>query len=303
MEESTYKLIRNIVVSVVSVICTTILFFNTFYTLKPGEEAVITTFGQAQIVDKTGPHLKIPFIQSNKKVDVSTKGFPIGYEEDEEETAIPLESLMITKDMSFVNVDFYIEYEISDAIKYLYNSDEPLTILHALAMSNIRDTIGLHEIDDVITTGKAVIQGEIQDKLMSQVNDADIGIRIVRVSMQDSGPPNEKVQDAFKSVENARQAQETAMYTAQQYHNETYPAAEAQADQIIKQAEAIETTRANEAVEQITLFNQQFEEYQKHPELVKERMYWEAMERLMVAKDVVITGGDSDTLQLLPIGE
>jgi membrane protease subunit HflK len=287
-----------------------VTIFTGIYTLEPGQQAVVTTFGNPRLETGTGMHFKIPFFQGLEKVDVSVKGFTIGYDEttqNEEgeivEMANPLESLMITKDMAFINVDFYVEYEIVDSVKYLYNSKQPYEIMHALTMSNIRDTVGLWGIDDVLTTGKAAITAEIQEKLTRQLNDADLGLRLVSIRMQDAFPPTSSVETAFKEVENARQEMERMMFDAQAYANEKRPAAQAQADQILKEAEAVEKTRENEATQQISLFDAQYQEYIKNPELVRSRMYWEMLERVMRGKNVIIVDDGSGTLKMLPLDQ
>ena len=103
---------------------------DSFYTLKEDQYAVITTFGKPSMVSSSGLKLKIPYIQRVTKVAKTIQGFPLGYRTDGSE--IEDESLMITYDYNFVNVDFYVEYRVTDPIKFLYNSGDPLDILRML---------------------------------------------------------------------------------------------------------------------------------------------------------------------------
>lgn len=271
-----------------------VCLFNSFYTLKDQEQAVITTFGVPQTVTSSGMHMKIPFIQKVHKLPTAILGFAIGYDPETGEN-IDDESLMITHDYNFVNVDFYIEYRIGDPVKYLYNSSSPQMILKALAMSYIRDTIGLYKVDDVITTGKNEIQAEIKEKLIKRLEEEDLGIQLVNITIQDAEPPTAEVSDAFKAVETAKQEKETAINKATKYKNEQLPAAEAKIDMILKEAEAQKSARINEANGQAGRFQELYNEYKKYPLITKQRMFYEAMEDILPELKVVIDNGDGTT--------
>ena len=268
--------------------------FNSFYTLKDQEQAVVTTFGVPQTVAASGIHFKIPFIQKVYKLPTAIMGFSIGYNSETGES-IDDESLMITNDYNFVNVDFYIEYRIGDPVKYLYNSSSPQPILKALSMSYIRDTIGLYKVDDVITTGKNEIQAEIKEKLIKRLEAEDLGIQLVNITIQDAEPPTAEVSDAFKAVETAKQEKETAINRATKYKNEQLPAAEAKIDKILKEAEAAKNARINEANGQAARFEQLYNEYKKYPLITKQRMFYEAMEDILPDLKVVIDNGYGST--------
>ena len=271
-----------------------VCLMNGFYTLKDQEQAVVTTFGVPQTVTESGMHFKIPFIQQVHKLPTAIMGFSIGYEQDTG-AGIESESLMITNDYNFVNVDFYVEYRIGDPIKYLYNSSEPQMILKTLAMSYIRDTIGLYNVDDVITTGKNEIQAEIKEKLIKRMEKEDIGIQVINVTIQDAEPPTAEVSDAFKAVETAKQEKETAINKATKYKNEQLPAAEAKIDLILKEAEAKKTARINEANGQAARFEALYAEYKKYPLITKQRMFYETMEEILPELKVIIDTGDGNT--------
>lgn len=265
--------------------------FNGYYSLNENEYAVITTFGKTSSVTESGPHFKIPFVQQVRKVSKEIKGMSIGYNLETGES-IERESLMITKDYNFVNVDFYIEYRVVDPIKYLYNANQPLSILKNLAQSYIRDTVGSYTVDDVITTGKAEIQSVVKEKLTARIESEDIGIMIMNVTIQDAEPPTVAVSEAFKSVETAKQGADTAINNANKYASEKLPAAEAEADSILKSAEAQKQARINEATGQVARFNEMYEEYMKYPTVTKERMFYEAMEEILPNMKIIIDNGN-----------
>lgn len=276
--------------------------FNSFYTIGEQENAVVTTFGVPKTVTEPGLHFKVPFVQKVRKVDMTIKGFAIGYDLNTSASK-PEESLMITSDYNFVNVDFFLEYRVTDPVKFLYSSQNAAAILKTLAQSYIRDTIGLYTVDEVITSGKNQIQAEIKEKIMGRMEAEDLGVQLVNLTIQDAEPPTEAVMAAFKDVENAKQGKETALNNANKYRSEQIPAAEAEADRIIQQAEAAKESRINEANGQVSRFNAMYAEYVKFPAITKQRMYYEALEELLPGLKVVITDGSGQTLNMFDMNQ
>lgn len=300
MEQSNAKSVLRVVKIVVLVLAVLILGFNGFYTIGEQEQAVVTTFGKAEAVSTPGLHFKIPFIQRVKKVDTTIKGLSIGYDLNTN-MAIEEESLMITSDYNFVNVDFFLEYKVSDPIKALYASENPVLILKNMAQGCIRSVIGSYDVDSVITTGKSEIQSKIREELMTQLEDKDIGIQLVNLSIQDAEPPTTEVIEAFKAVETAKQGRETAINNANKYRSEQMPQAEAEVDQIKKQAEAEKQARINEAAGQAARFNALYEEYIKYPLITKQRMFYETMQEILPDLEVILDNGDGSVQKILPL--
>lgn len=266
------------------------LFSNAFYTVNQSDYAVVTTFGKPNMVSEPGIHVKIPFVQQVYIVSKNIKGVAIGFDDNTMES-VETESLMITLDYNFINADFYIEYQVTDPIKNLYRSQDPVVILENLAQSYIRDTVGLYKVDDVLTTGKYEIQAIIKEKLINRIDREDLGIQVVNVTIQDAEPPTVEVANAFKDVETAKQGKETAINNANKYKNEKIPNANAQIDQILKTAEANKQARINEAKGQVARFESLYEEYSKFPLITKKRMFYEAMEKIIPDMKVIIDSG------------
>jgi membrane protease subunit HflK len=278
-----------------------VLALGSFYSIGEQEQAVVITFGVPSAVTTPGLHFKIPFLQSVRHVSTTINGFAIGYNQDTGEP-ITDESLMITSDYNFVNVDFFVEYRVVDPIKALYASKNPVLILKMLAQNYIRDTIGVYTVDDVITVGKNEIQAEIREKLSTRLIEEDLGISLVNITIQDAEPPTREVLEAFKNVETAKQGRETLINTARKYQSEQLPAAEAQADSILKSAEGRRQSRINEANGQTARFNAIYEEYIKFPEITRQRMFYEAMEDILPELRVIIDDKNSATQKLYPLG-
>lgn len=286
-------------IPVLVVILLLIVGSNCYYILDEDNYAVVTTLGNPAAVSQAGLHLKIPFIQRVQKVSKVIKGMSIGYDMATGES-IEDECIMITKDFNFVDTDFYLEYKVSDPVKYLYASEDPEATLKMLAQSYIRDTVGIYNVDDVITTGKAAIQSEIMEKLSARMIEEDIGLAVEKITIQDAFPPTTEVLNAFKNVENAKQGKETAINNANKERNEKIPAAEAECDQIIKDAEAEKQARINEAQGQVSRFEQMYAEYTKYPLITKQRMFYETMEEVLPNLRIFIVD-ESGTQKLLPL--
>lgn len=221
---------RKIAMIAAAVLVIGILTLESLYSIGEQEQGVVTTFGKATAVTTSGLHVKIPFVQDVTKVNTTILGFPIGYRLDEQNAdmeELAAESLMITSDFNFVNVDFYVEYKVSDPVKYLYHSKEPQEILKNIAQSSIRNIISNYAVDDVITTGKSEIQAAIREIMIEKLEEQDIGLMLVNISMQDAEPPTDTVIEAFKAVETAKQGKETAINNANKYRNQKIPEANA----------------------------------------------------------------------------
>ena len=297
------KLLRVLIPIVVILVLAGAVFFNSFYELKEDEFAVITTFGRPSVVSTPGLKFKLPVIQQKTIVSKATHGLTIGYDQ-RTNASIASESVMITVDYNFVNVDFYVEYRVTDPVKFLYHSADPVGILKMLCQSYIRDTIGLYRVDDVITTGKSEIQAAIKDKILARLEQEDLGLALVSITIQDAEPPTVEVQEAFKAVETAKQGAETAINNANKYANEVMPAAEADADEIMQRAEAYKTARINEANGQASRFSQLYEEYSRYPEITRQRLFYEKISDIFPGMKVVVMGENGAELTtVLPLDD
>lgn len=269
--------------------------FQSVYSLEEDEYAVIQTWGYVGVEETPGIKFKLPYIQRVNKVSKASKQFAVGYNIDTNES-IHKESFMITNDYNFVNVDFYFEYQITDPVKYFYASEEPEMLVKNLAQSYIRDTVGSHDVDEVLTTGKYEIQSEIKTLLQERLEMEDIGIQITNAVIQDAEVPTAEVAQAFKNVEDAKQGMETAINNANADANTRIPAANAQADKIVKDAKAQKEARIAEAQGQVARFNSLYEEYVKFPLITKQRMFYETMEEVLPGMNIYITDGATQTM-------
>ena len=275
--------------------------FSGIYSVSEQEQAVITQFGKVVGVESAGLHFKIPFIQQSIRVNTTTQGMPIGYQESGtndpvEDTSDYTDSMMITKDFNFVNIDFYLEYKVVNPETFLFNADEPLETLRNLTKASIRSTISKYLVDEVMTTAKGKIQSEVKDKLIAEMQKINLGIEVVNISIQDAEPPTAEVIQAFKAVETAKQGAETAINNANKYQSEKLPSANADADKILKEAEAYKENRIAEAEGQVARFSETYKEYKKFPLITKKRMFYETLEEVLPNLNIIITDGKTQSI-------
>ena len=279
-----------------------------WYTVDDKQQAVVTTFGAVTDTVDPGLHFKLPLgLQKVHKVDVNVyQKIELGYSSDPNGVAVSKssESTMITGDYNIVNVDFFVEYKITDPVAYLFSSNDPEAILRNLIQSQVRNVVGSSTVDSVLTDGKENIQMQVKELVAQILAEYNIGLTLVDVRIQDSEPPTQKVIEAFKAVETAKQNAEAVVNDAKAYENAQLPAAEAQADKLLQNAQFLRQKRINEAVEAVARFEAMYAEYAKNPEITHSRMYYEAISEILPGVKLFInTGNGEDVDMLLPLDQ
>ena len=301
-----FRKIFRISTMVVCMLLVVILAGTCFYTVDDKQQAVVTTFGAVTDVTDAGVHFKLPFgIQQVRKVDVNVyQKIELGYTSDGTGyQTTDTESSMITGDYNIVNVDFFVEYKISDPIQYLYSSNDPEMILKNLIQSQVRNVVGSSSVDAVLTDGKENIQMQVKELVSGILAEYNIGLTLVDVKIQDAEPPTVEVVEAFKAVETAKQKAETVINDAKAYQNAKLPDAQAQADALIQNAQYLRQKRINEATQQVAMFNAMYAEYVQNPAITRSRMYYEAISEVLPGVKLYIntSTGAGDVQMLLPL--
>lgn len=302
-----FKKLRKFIVPAVILLLVVIIASTSWFTVDNRQQAVVTTFGKVTAIKDAGIHFKLPFgIQMVQKVDSNVyQKIEVGYLSDPVDTAfyttVDNESKMITGDFNIVNVDFYIEYKISDPVKYLFGSYEPDSVLKNLVQSQFRNVIGSTRVDSVLTDGKSEIEVVARDLVMGVLEDYDIGLMLIDVKIQDSEPPTLEVSEAFKAVETAKQGADTAINDAKAYENFELPKAQAEADKLIQNAEYLRQRRVNEARQQVAMFEAMYKEYALNTDITRSRMYYEAITDILPGVKLYIDASDGQTQKLLPL--
>ncbi len=288
------KVVRGIVILVIALM----LINGCYYYVNEQENAVVTMFGDVVKTNTAGLYFKIPFIQKVEKVDVTTHGTGIGYTVSDEGQNITdeMNGIMITSDFNLLNIDFYLEYKVSDPVAYLYNSNNPEEILKNIALSSIRSIVSNYTVDEAMTTGKGLIQAAVKEDMVRELENHNVGLQVINITVQDSEPPTQEIVAAFKSVETAKQGADTAKNNALKYQNEKLPEATAKADKIRKDAEAKKEARIAEGKGQVARLDKIFDEYKKYPLITKKRMFFESMEELLPGLKIVVTDGKTQNI-------
>jgi len=304
-----FKKIKKIAVIVVAAALLLTLALTCWYTVDDKQQAVVTTFGKVTDVTDAGIHFMLPFgIQQVNKVDVNVyQKIELGYRTDpsspEGYKLVEDESKMITGDYNIVNVEFFVEYKVSDPVKYLFSSYEPEKILRNLIQSQVRAVVGSTNVDAVLTTGKEMIQQQVKELITGVLAQYDIGLMLTDVKIQDSEPPTEEVTAAFKDVETAKQGAETVVNEAKAYRNAEIPKAQAQADKTLQNAEYLKQQRINQAAERIALFEAMYSEYVNNPEITKSRMYYEIIIKMLPGVKIFINTSQDGVEMMLPLDD
>ena len=277
------------------------LFFmviGSFYNVSEQENAVVTMFGKVVRTDTAGLYFKIPFVQRVRKVDITTHGTGVGYtiSTEGQNIADPGNGIMITSDLNLLDIDFYLEYRVSDPVAYLYNSNNPEEILKNIALSSVRSVVADYTVDEAMTTAKGQIQADVKEDMLRELTEHNIGLTVVNITVQDSEPPTDAIKQAFKAVETAKQGADTAKNNALAYQNEQIPSAEANADKIVQNAEAEKASRIAEAEGQVVRFNEMYEQYKLYPYITQKRMFYETLEDVLPGMRVIITDGSTQTM-------
>ncbi len=290
--------LKKLIPAIVIIVLIMIAVSGSFYNVSEQQNAVVTMFGKVIRTDTAGLYFKIPFVQKVKMVDITTHGTGVGYTLDNSGQNIPDpgNGIMITSDLNLLDIDFYLEYRVSDPVAYLYSSDKPEEILKNIALSSIRSIVADYSVDEAMTTAKGQIQADVKEDMMRELTEHNIGLSVVNITVQDSEPPTDEIKQAFKAVETAKQGADAAKNNALAYQNEQLPSAEANADKIVQTAEATKESRIAEAQGQVVRFEEMYEQYKLYPYITKKRMFYETMEDVMPSLKVIISDGSTQTM-------
>jgi modulator of FtsH protease HflK len=268
-----------------------------FFRVEPDELGVVLRFGKYVRDAKPGLNYHLPYpietVLLPKVTRVNRIDIGMRIVEDVRRGAttrdIPEESLMLSGDENIVDVDFAVFWVIKPdgAAQYLFNIQNPEGTVKAVAESAMREVIGRSEIQPILTGARQNIETGVQELMQKILDDYGAGIQITQVQLQKVDPPAQVI-DAFRDVQAARADLERAQNEAQTYANRVVPEARGRVAQIIQSAEAYREQTVAEATGQAGRFNKIYEEYRKAPQITRERLYLETMERVLGGTDKII---------------
>jgi membrane protease subunit HflK len=279
-----------------------------FVQVGPEELGVITRFGKYVREVEPGLNAKIPIFEKIRKVPVERQqkeefGFRTissGIRSEYTRSGVTDESLMLTGDLNLADVEWVVQYRISDAYSYLFKVRDPVNSLRDISEAVMREIVGNRTVNEVLTVGRTEIALEVQRVTQEICNDYSLGIKIEQVVLQDVNPPD-LVKDAFNAVNQAQQEKETLINQAKSEYNKIIPWARGQADETINKAEGYATERINNAMGEATRFNALYSEYVKAPDVTKRRIYLETMRTAIpkLGHKIITDGKGNNILPLL----
>ncbi len=280
------------------------------YSIPAESVGVILRFGKKQdTLVKPGLHLKLPFLmdrvypvpierQMKQEFGFGTPGATEPTQFSADPRVQLEEKSMVSGDLNAAQVDWVVQYRITDPEHFLFNVRNPAETLRDASESIMREVVGDRTIDEVITVGREEIQIVAQTKLQELLERYQMGLTVQQIQLKEVNPPRE-VKPAFNEVNEAQQEQETAVNVANGEYKKVIPQAEGEADQKISEAEGYATERVNEAEGDATRFNAVLAEYIKAPEVTRRRLYLETMSEVLpqLGNKIIL---DKDVQQVLP---
>lgn len=259
--------------------------FSGFYIVKQAENGVVLQFGKFQEITTPGLNWHYPFpIERVNKINVQNVfSMEVGYRTNERTGRarhVPQEALMLTEDENIVDIEFAVQYKISDAAAYWFNVEQPEVTIAQATESAIREIVGKSTLDYVITDGRVDVANRTQQLLQKILDRYDTGILITTAKMQKAQPP-EQVKAAFDDAVKAREDEQRFRNEAEAYANDILPRARGKAARLVQEGEGYKASVIARADGDARRFIQIAREYAKAPDITRERLYLETMETVL----------------------
>ncbi|MFN3750423.1 MAG: FtsH protease activity modulator HflK [Thiobacillus sp.] len=273
-----------------------------FYIVDTGQRGVVLRFGQYVETTEPGPRWHLPWpVESREIVNVDqVRTVEIGYRNNVKSKVLK-ESLMLTDDENIIDLQFAVQYILKDPVEFLFINRSPEDSALQIAETAMREIVGKNKMDFVLYEGRAEIAAQAK-QLMQEIHDRHkTGISISQVTLQNIQPP-EQVQAAFDDAVKAGQDRERLKNEAEAYANDVVPRARGLASRLKEEAEGYRLSVIANAEGEASRFAQIFAEYQKAPQVTRQRMYLDTMQTVMNNTSKVLVdqkGGNS--LLYLPL--
>lgn len=278
-------------------------------TIGPEEEGVVLFFGKYTRTLQPGLNFIAPFgIEKLFKIPVQRQlKQEFGFRTEKADTRTTYskksfidESQMLTGDLNMADVEWVVQYRISDSYKYLFKVRNADKTLRDMAEAAVRKTVGDRTVNEVLTIGRQEAASNVEVLLQQMCTDYENGIRIDQVVLQDVNPP-EPVKPSFNAVNQAQQERETLINESEADYNRVIPRAKGEAEETIQLAEAYALNRVNRATGEAARFSSIFDAYVKAPEVTKKRLYLETMEKVLprLSNKVILDEKGNNILPLL----
>lgn len=277
-------------IGVIVVIALLVWLASGIYIVEPAERGVILRFGGYQEITEPGPHWHLPFpIETVEKFNV------------DEISSFRHQALMLTRDENIVDIELTVQSRIQDASDYWFQDQNPDKTMRDATETAVRETIGKSDLDFILTQGRGAIASQIKTRVQKLINNYRTGIEIIGINMQPAKPP-EQVKSAFDDAIKAREDKEKKENKAQAYSNEVIPVARGNAARKMADAHAYKERVIAESEGEASRFLAVLAEYEKAPEVTRQRLYLDTIEDVLgKTNKVMIDTKDSNSLMYLPL--
>ncbi|MBA3581724.1 MAG: FtsH protease activity modulator HflK [Gammaproteobacteria bacterium] len=266
-------------------------FLFGFFVVDETQRAVIKQFGRHVDTVGSGPHWVPLFVQSREIIDVSSY------------RTMKNTARMLTKDENIVNVEYEVQFNISDPADFLFNLKDPESTLSQASESAIREIVGKNTLDYVIKESRQDIAQRTQVLLQEIMDRYKSGVNVIKVNMTRAEAP-EEVQASFEDVNKAREDKERFLSEAEAYRNKVIPVARGGAEQYIEEARGYKARIVNSAQGETSRFLKLLAEYEKAPKVTRERLYIEAVEEVLSkSSKVMVDVKGSGNMMYLPLDQ
>ena len=280
-----------LVLVVAVVLAGLLLLITGYYQVEPDEVGVVQRFGRFVRTTDPGPHLKIPFgvekvtkvpVKRQLKMEFGFRTLRAGVQSQFDTTSpeVIQEAVMLTGDLNVAVVEWIVQFRIDDPEAFLFNVRNVPDTFRYMSEAVMRQVVGDHSVDEVLTIGRESIALQAKDELQKLCTSYEIGIEVLQLVLQDVNPPD-PVKPAFNEVNQAIQEKERAINEAWAEYNQEVPKAKGEAEQMIRGAEGYALERVNNAEGDAKAFEALYAEYRKAPDVTRKRMYLETMGTLI----------------------
>ena len=299
------------IILVVAVLIIIVGVYSSMYEVNTEETGVVLRFGKFASYSNPGLHFKLPFgvdqvylVPTGRvlKEEFGFRSVEPGVRPTLSQRALEEESLALTGDLNVSDVKWIVQYQIRDPYKYVFKIQDPIGTVRDLSEAMVRRAVGNATVTEVLTTERVSLAAEVERSLQETLDYYDVGIRVVTVRFQDVTPPD-PVKGAFNDVNEAEQQKESLILQARAQYNQEVPRARGEARRALQEAEGYAVERINRARGETNRFTALLSEYQRAPEVTRQRIFIETMESVLPQMDEIyimddINGG---ALPLLPL--
>jgi modulator of FtsH protease HflK len=272
------------------------------FTVGASERGVVTTFGKVNRIQEPGLHYRLPWpIEGSHIVDVATvRRAEIGFSTRAGRPVLE-EALMLTGDENIVHVELFVQYVVNDPVKFLFRVRDPEVVLRNAAEAALRSEVGQRPIEFTQTEGRVEVQDAVRVRLQTLLDSYNSGIVVTEARLLTVDPP-EEVQDAFLEVVRAFEDRDRLVQEAEAYAARVVPEARGEAARMLQEAEGYKERRTLDAEGNATRFLLVLLEYRTAPQVTRERLYLEAIERaLHNSEKIILDTAGGNALPLLPL--